>query len=103
MKNLPQDLVQFVFLLLPLYFELYKVLLLELYEVGDKFTEASQGWTFPLRLQEVSESSRSKFERGYWALSSETEGILSLDLLVKNRRYLPLRTPSLSDEELGLR
>lgn len=44
---------------LPLYPELYKVLLLEFYKmVGGKFTEASRGWIFPLRLQEMSESSR---------------------------------------------
>lgn len=44
MKNLSQDLVQLIFLLLPLYLELYKVLLLEFYKaVEGKFTEASWG------------------------------------------------------------
>lgn len=44
MKTPPQDLVQPIFLLLPLYFELYAA-------VGDRFTGTSQGWTFPLRFQ----------------------------------------------------
>lgn len=62
--------VQLIFLLLLFYFEFYTAI------VG-KFTETSEGWTLPLRLQQVSEPSGLKFRRGYWALSSEAEEILS--------------------------